>query len=235
MTQARAIGAPEAAAAMARALLGPDWSVAAANPRAAAHGLLPEEAAAMAAARPARLREFAAGRRAAHAALRAAGRPDAAVPMAPDRAPVWPEGFVGSITHCDDACLAAAAPARAARGIGLDLEPGTGLDAGLLPEIATPRERDWLEAQPAGRRASLARLIFSAKEAAYKALYPLSGEVLDFDAMEIAPRPAQSRFTARLNRPVGPLGTGTVLPGRFALGSGLMLTAVVLGHRGEGS
>src|SRR6266851_1633075 len=62
--------------------------------------LLPAEAAAIATANPARRTEFAAGRAVARAAL--AGLDVPAGPILPGRAgePRWPDGVVGSITHC---------------------------------------------------------------------------------------------------------------------------------------
>jgi 4'-phosphopantetheinyl transferase EntD len=39
----------------------------------------------------------------------ALGLPERPIPMGRDRAPVWPEGVVGSISHSDAFCLAAVA------------------------------------------------------------------------------------------------------------------------------
>src|SRR5277367_2552834 len=60
----------------------------------------------------ARRTEFLAGRACARSALRklADGRADDAIPIGPDRAPVWPAGIVGAITHAHG--FAAAAVAR---------------------------------------------------------------------------------------------------------------------------
>jgi len=66
-----------------------------------------------------RRREFAAGRAAARMALRQRGGPDVAIPAAADRAPVWPTGWQGSISHKDTLC--AAIVTNAPVMLGLDL------------------------------------------------------------------------------------------------------------------
>src|SRR5215469_16812348 len=72
--------------------------------------LRPAEAAIVARAVEKRRAEFATGRACAHAALDAWGAPDAPLLPGPDRAPLWPDGFVGSISHARGACAAVAAP-----------------------------------------------------------------------------------------------------------------------------
>src|SRR5690606_13013148 len=58
--------------------------------------LLPAE---IAAARPRRRAEYAAGRIAARAALRRLTGQAALIGMGPDRLPLWPKGTIGSISH----------------------------------------------------------------------------------------------------------------------------------------
>jgi 4'-phosphopantetheinyl transferase EntD len=163
-----------------------DIRVAQGDPRVEWDELLPGETAAIARASPARRREFAAGRALARRAIAALDLTAAAIPAADDRAPVWPSGIRGSISHCADWCVAAAA--RADDGylaIGVDIEPAEPLDADLIEEICTTEERRRLDDLPAERRDLLARMIFCAKECAYKCQYPLSGQLLDFQALSI--------------------------------------------------
>ena len=72
--------------------------------------LLPGEAVYVAKAVPKRINEFAAGRACARRALATFGMPGAVLLAAPDRQPLWPTGFVGSITHTAGFCAAAVAP-----------------------------------------------------------------------------------------------------------------------------
>ncbi|MBS0123389.1 4'-phosphopantetheinyl transferase family protein [Thetidibacter halocola] len=130
-----------------------------------------QEAAAMARARPPRLAEFTAGRLAARRAMQAAGCPPAAIPQGADRAPIWPRGLRGSISHAGG--LAIAVIASDGQSPGLDLEPLTAIDPALAAEIRRPDEDG-----------DLLRL-FSAKEAAFKALYPLVGVMFGFHGMHV--------------------------------------------------
>lgn len=206
----------------------PGVGVGQADPAAPANGLWPAEAAAMAAARPSRLAEFAAGRRAARQAMGAAGLSRAAIPMGPDRAPVWPDGVVGSISHGGGSCLAAAAARRDCALIGLDIEPDAALPEGLAPLICDPVEARLLASRPAAARDRLARLLFSAKECAYKAQYPLSRQLLDFDALQVRLDLRAGRFVAEFRRDVAPFHAGDVLPGRLLRRSGLVVTLIAL-------
>lgn len=210
---------PDAAlTALARHLLPPGTAVAAADP-ARLWPLLAGEA--PPAAVPARLAEFSAGRHAARAALHALGLPPVAIPMAADRAPVWPEGVAGSITHTRRACLAAA---RRGGGLGIDLEEDEDLPEDLWDTVLLPEERDWARGQQVPGQA--AKLAFSAKEAAYKAQYARSRALFGFDvlALEIA----GDRFTASFRAPVPPFAMGDRLQGRWGRAAGHVLTIVAL-------
>lgn len=212
-------------------LFGPGVAVAAADPRAPATGLLPEEAPPAGRMIDKRHREFAAGRRAARAAMAALGLPPAAIPMGPDRAPVWPGGVTGSISHTDTHCLAAVTRTDATRAgdvksLGLDLEPDMALEPELWPEICTSAELDWLDTRPAPERGRLARLIFSAKECVYKAQYPLTGMMLGFDAFGIAPDLAAGTFTATAMQPLPPLSARARFNGRQTVLRDVLATVV---------
>ena len=162
------------------------------------------------AAVPRRLTEFAAGRTAARRAMAALGVPMATIPMGEDRAPIWPQGVVGSISHCAGACMAVAGRPSDFAGIGLDLEPAQPLARDLWPTILRPEEvaADGLDALR----------IFVAKEAAYKAQYPLSRQLFDFQALNITFQ--DQYFMARFMQAVPPFSVGDVLRGRIIESSG---------------
>ena len=218
----------EELAAAVRDLFGPGVAVAAADPRAPATGLLPEETAPTGRMIEKRHREFAAGRRAARAAMTGLGLPAVAIPMGPDRAPVWPEGVTGSISHTDTHCLAAVARTGEVRALGLDLEPDMALEPALWPDICTGAELGWLEARPAPERGRLARIIFSAKECVFKAQYPLTGAMLGFDAFGIGMDLSAGTFTATAMRPIPPLGEGHCLEGRVVRVGDVLVTAAAI-------
>ncbi|MDZ7711568.1 MAG: 4'-phosphopantetheinyl transferase superfamily protein [Roseovarius sp.] len=204
-----------------RTILPPGLALAEADPRTAPDGLWPEEATATTRMTGARLREFAAGRRAARAAMTALGLPPAAVPMGVTRAPIWPDGLTGTISHDATTCLALLGRARDWAGLGLDLEPDTPLPADIAATVCTPSE---------AADAAQARRVFCAKEAAYKALSPRINTVLDFADMTVTLGP-DTRFTARLARAVGPFGMGTGIPGHLFSDGRQVAALVLLAHR----
>ncbi|MGR3594273.1 MAG: 4'-phosphopantetheinyl transferase family protein [Limimaricola soesokkakensis] len=183
----------------------------------AGHALWPEEVPAMARARPARQAEFAAGRAAARLAMERLDLPPRAVPMGPDRAPVWPQGMHGSISHDDG--LAVAALCREG-DLGLDLSAALPLEPALWPEIALPDEIEATGLEPG----LAARLVFGAKEAAYKAQYPRSRALLGFEAMRV--QVTGEGLAARLLRTAGPYGAGTVFHGGWGICSDRLIVVM---------
>ncbi len=157
------------------------------------------------AAVPRRLEEFAAGRSAARAAMRALGCEPAAIPAGPDRAPIWPRGLSGSITHCTGACLAVMGQTRHWAGLGLDAEPVADLDPALWPSLLAEGEK------VADGQSALA--LFVAKEAAYKAQYALSQQLFDFQTLRLIWQ--GNRFGAAFTRAVAPFPSGAVLSGQM--------------------
>ena len=170
---------------------------------------------------PARRAEYAAVRECARTALRRLGLGDVAVPAGADRAPVWPEGVVGSMTHCDGYRAAAVARSDRWAGIGIDAEPHLPLPPEVATLVMSATERAALaHADPA---LCLDRVLFSAKESVYKVWYPVTRTWLGFEDVDI--RLGDGTFVAHL----GPSGLGTrVLHGRWAAGDGLVVTAVAL-------
>jgi 4'-phosphopantetheinyl transferase EntD len=197
-------------------------------------GLFPEEAAVVAKAVPKRQREFADVRACARAALGRLGVPP--VPLVPGHrgAPQWPEGVVGSMTHCDGYRAAAVARAADAFGIGIDAEPDQPLPEGVLDVISLPAEREQLRMLSRLRRAVCwERLLFSAKESVFKVWYPLASCELDFSEAEITIDAASGTFSARL-LVEGPVVDGERLrgmTGRWDAQRGLLVTTVFLGPR----
>lgn len=174
------------------------------DPRAAATGLYPEEVAHVARAVPKRQREFAAGRRAARAALAKLGQGPAPLLAAKSRAPIWPQGIVGSISHCNDLCIAVCAHGEAFRALGVDIEERAPLPAGVLDMVTNAEERAWLATAESAAPID----IFSAKEATYKALYPLTQKMLGFHDLMIVPH-REGGYFAQLMVPAGAFETGT--------------------------
>ncbi|KKB80719.1 hypothetical protein VW29_16715 [Devosia limi DSM 17137] len=179
--------------------------------------LFPEERAAIARAVPRRRAEFIAGRACARHALFRLGQPAMAIPSGPDRAPIWPDGFVGSISHCEDLAIAVVARCPGAiRSLGVDIEPACPLEAELVENICTAAEQRYLA--NAANAGLLAKTIFSIKESVYKAQYPLTHTMLEFLDVELVLDATAGRFDAVVaNSALPPLG------GRFRIEAGHIL------------
>lgn len=190
--------------------------------------LWPAERAAIASAVAKRQAEFATVRHCARQALAALGQPPAPILPGARGAPGWPAGIVGSMTHCRGYRAAVLARASAWAGLGIDAEPDTALPAGVLELVAGPRERRQLA--ELGSSQHWDKLLFSIKEAVYKAWFPLTGQWLDFHAVSVRLAPDAGWFRADLQVP-GPLLDGAELTGfdgRFAFEQGLVLAAVAV-------
>ena len=192
--------------------------------------LLPEEERAISRAVATRRAEFTAVRVLARQALAKAGLPAAPVVPGPSREPVWPDGIVGSLTHCAGYRGCAIARTDVIAAIGIDAEPHQELPDGVLPMVASESERAALALlERADRTIFWDRILFSAKESVFKAWFPATGSWLGFQQAEMTIEPDGS-FTARLGVP-GPVVGGeeiTAYHGRWLVSSGLILTAVVV-------
>ncbi|MFI8415847.1 4'-phosphopantetheinyl transferase [Serratia sp. NPDC078593] len=137
---------------------------------------------------PKRRAEYLAGRIVARQALASLGHPGFIVQRGEDRAPIWPTGVAGALSHNADTVLCAVQHTTQAGGVGLDVETIMAEEraAQLWEAIVTADEYVWLQ-QQSGAFNLLLTLAFSAKESLFKALYPQVQRYFDFlDARAIA-------------------------------------------------
>ncbi|MFI9404260.1 4'-phosphopantetheinyl transferase Npt [Nocardia sp. NPDC052316] len=183
-----------------------------------------------------RRRDFIGARYCARLALAELGEPQVAIGKGERGAPVWPRGIVGSLTHCDGYRAAALAHKMRFRSIGIDAEPHATLPEGVLDSVSLPPEREWLKS--AGSALHLDRLLFCAKEATYKAWWPLTSRWLGFEEAHItfeiqdsSGTSGQGTFHSKLLVP-GQTNDGGVpllsFDGRWLIADGFILTAIVL-------
>ncbi|MET0066463.1 MAG: 4'-phosphopantetheinyl transferase superfamily protein [Candidatus Thiodiazotropha sp.] len=152
--------------------------------------LCAEEEALIETARDKRQREFRAGRHAAHRALSELDAPAQPLLRGDKRQPLWPDGYLGSISHCREKCLAACARSTDLAGLGIDVEPLNPLPEGVSRYVHTPREEAFMQANPD----LPGRLVFSAKESLYKCYYPILGQFIGFQAVDLEIDPVTRRF-----------------------------------------
>ena len=188
--------------------------------------LFREERIAVARAVRSRQLEFACGRACARAALARWGAVPAAIPVGPGRQPLWPLGYVGSITHTRQFCAAAVARADRYQSLGIDAEPDEPLPADVARMIRTSADCVSEPTLTPGDQPLSGRLAFCAKEAFYKLQYPLTGVFLDFSVVRVDLAPGS--FVARLLADVPPWKAGTSFEGRWRRGRGLVVAAAWL-------
>jgi len=193
--------------------------------------LFPEEEAVIAAVVDKRRREFTTARACARAALARLGLPP--VPIVPGLrgAPQWPDGVVGSMTHCAGYRACAVALDRDLLTIGLDAEPHHKLPDGVLGAVSSEEEREQLTALAASLPGThWDRMLFSAKESVYKAWFPLTRRWLGFEEASVTIDPEKGTFTAQLLVD-GPHVNDiplTVFSGRWLVEGGLIITAIAV-------
>ncbi len=191
--------------------------------------LFPEEEQIVGRAVEKRRREFATGRACAHRALERLGVAAGPIASGERGEPRWPEGVVGSITHCDGYRACAVASSAELLTIGIDAEPHEPLPAGLIGDIARPEERTWLgELTRTAPTVHWDRLLFSAKESVYKAWFPLAQRWLGFEDATLMVDPERREFTAKLLVPGPVVAAGEVsgFAGRWLIADGLVVTAI---------
>lgn len=116
---------------------------------------------------PHRQEEFATGRQCARRALALIGAEWGVSLPDGDGLPGWPEGFLGSISHSRGLAMAVAAPSMKYSLLGLDLEKTNRLSEAAMRRVLHP-----LEATFAADDQAKTSILFSLKEAFYKAQFP---------------------------------------------------------------
>jgi 4'-phosphopantetheinyl transferase EntD len=194
--------------------------------------VFPGEEDLVAAAVPSRRREFVTARHCARTALARLGYPPAAIRTGASRAPQWPGGVTGSITHCAGYRAAAVARTDVLASVGIDAEPHGPLPEGVEEAVTTEGEVPMLAALADSHPGvHFDRVLFSAKEAVYKAWWPLTGRWLGFEDARLTIDPAAGTFAARLlidGSRVDGLPPLTMLYGRYQIADGLVTTAVTV-------
>ncbi|WP_316227943.1 4'-phosphopantetheinyl transferase [Bradyrhizobium sp. SZCCHNR3015] len=174
--------------------------------------------------------EFALGRQCARMALAALGVPPISLPRGLRGAPVWPAGYIGSISHCDDFYCAVAGKTSDVIGLGIDVERIQPIEPELTDLICVRDETRRLSALTKVPGVDWANIFFSAKEAVYKCLFPLHGTFLEFGDISLALSVNASRSGGNFCVVELPSLTTDVrldrLLGRWTVGAGFVLAGI---------
>jgi len=186
----------------------------------------PAEAALALRALPKRQRELATSRALARLALERLGAPVIPIVNDAERAPIWPAGVRGSITHCDTRALVAVCAAEHG-SVGIDVEHRAGLKRSLWESVFLEPELAHLSSVADAEREAL--VLFSAKEALYKAQFPISRTYMGFRALHVAA--AEGELVCTFQQDVPPFLCGAIARGRYvrdAPPTGEVLTGVFI-------
>lgn len=170
--------------------------------------------------------EYLAGRVCARAALQRLDGRDYLPATGDDRAPVWPAGISGSITHGKGWAAAVVAHSSDCRGLGLDQE--NLLDAEraerLMGEILTADE---LQRMDRSQLSLITTLTFSLKESLFKALYPIVHKRFYFEHAELLEWSNDGHARLRLLADLSPLWRhGREIQAQFSVQGDQLLSLV---------
>lgn len=132
-----------------------------------------------------RKKEFVAGRLCAFkAALKLDLRLDQ-LKVGENREPLWPSEMVGSISHTKKMAIAIVDSAKYSRSLGIDVEEiiEENKEATIEKMVATKKDLAFLKLF--SKKLEAYTVLFSAKEALYKLIYPLCHEFFGFQEAEL--------------------------------------------------
>lgn len=132
-----------------------------------------------------RKRDFASGRYCARKALQQLELPPQPIQIGPKSEPVWPKGFIGSISHAQNLCGAIAGKLEDFHGLGLDIEDMERFHLGLCSAVCTENELQQLATSDQVVQLNTLAVIFTLKEAFYKFQFPITQTYLGFKDVEI--------------------------------------------------
>ena len=119
--------------------------------------------------------------------------------------PIWPPGYIGSISHCENYAACVVCHDTHYLGIGLDVEttidPSTSV--AIDHNVMNANERG-LYAQSSLNQQQLLTLIFSTKEAFFKASFGLIKKYIGFDAISVVSVESEKYALIEINNTLHP-------------------------------
>ena len=150
--------------------------------------LYPEELALTKKMSSKRLYDFSSGRYAARKLLLNYEIEKHPILIGENRAPIWPTGIIGSISHSENLCIAVISDKKALNSIGVDIESSKRINADILPLICNEEEISHIKLLEKASNINIltnAKLIFSIKESLFKCLNPLINNWIDYKEMQV--------------------------------------------------
>lgn len=132
-----------------------------------------------------RIRDFSAGRHCAKKLLNKLGDVNSEILIGSKKEPLWPKGFVGSISHSKSFVGAVVSKSSQLVSIGLDIEKIGRVKKNMWRNLFTPIEQEFLNTLSEDDELFYTTLYFSMKESFYKLQYPITKEYLWFTDVEL--------------------------------------------------
>lgn len=161
--------------------------------------------------------EFFAGRFCAHRSLAAWNITTDIIGIGDGRSPIWPPGFVGSISHCSAYAVAATAKSDTLFAIGLDVEDIVSSETRKELQKAIFNQNELFLLNGASNPDFIFTLIFSMKESFFKAAYPHVKTFFDFPAISMTEVDVnRGRVFFEVNQDLGSIfQSGCLFSGQF--------------------
>jgi 4'-phosphopantetheinyl transferase EntD len=164
--------------------------------------------------------EFFLGRAACNSALKSIGiKNPGPVLKGSSNEPLWPKGIIGALSHCPGIAVCAVCHDDAFKGLGVDIEELAGdMPQDVIKLVCTNKEMEWVRGE-----LYKMKMIFSAKEAAFKAFFPSVKMYMDFKDAELKWNERKALFDATLLKRYEPFDSsfsfevGSIINSRYIL------------------
>jgi len=160
-----------------------------------------------------RVTEFRLGRAAAHDAMTNLMPQPVKVRKAKGGEPIWPNHITGSITHTRYVAAAVLGSKNHIQSIGIDLEETRDhVNLQIAGQFSTEKEQQWIHAHDTDdtndhtHAALKLKMLFSAKESLYKAIYQWKRKALGYKSMELTDEPGSNFFRVSIRDDAGITG-----------------------------
>lgn len=169
-----------------------------------------------------RKREFCSGRMAGRNALARINIKGDLIPRLKNGIPLWPEGSCGSLSHSDTHACAVVANSNDYLGVGVDLE-----SISSTKQLSRLRTQ-FLRTEEKELTAYQALVAFSAKEALFKMLFPMTQEYFGFHSAQVICF-SKNAVTLLLTQDVGAFSRGSEFRVLHGIESEHVMTVACLG------
>lgn len=147
------------------------------------------------------------------------------------RAPLWPLGSVGSISHSKHIVGAVVADSNKVLGLGVDFETKARVKLSMAKMITTKED---ITSHAELSEIDVLTIIFSAKESLYKALYPKVKKFFGFEvaavtSIDVNEGSFKIELIIPLNLEYGP-GARSIFLGRFSFNEKSLMTVIEIPH-----